>query len=316
MLKVRACLLRLSKGAMIRIVLSMILVVFSTSMTFAQNIRVSSMSYSFSVPDGDAMVQKKHYELLVAQLKKNFKNSVSFSNQSPFYIVPKINVLSNMTAGDMGDVKVMKLQVQFTLENPDLHVTFNTFSKTTNITADNVDAAIFKVIQEIKPNDKKINEFLQSGEQLIKDFYQENCAKILKSATVSIDRKEFSKAFSLLRYVPEELGCYKEVEKLITSIYQQHKNEYCSNQLLKAKLEESKEGYDKALAQLRFVDPGADCYKDVSTLLQQIGTKVNLETIRQFEMEKMIFEKKTEIEKMKILVTHTDEVTVHIDHKI
>ncbi|WP_316815432.1 hypothetical protein [Pedobacter nyackensis] len=295
-----------------RILLNIMLLVFSSSLTFAQNIKVSSIGYSFSIPDEDTPVQKKHYEFLVEQLKRNFRNRVSFSNQSPFYIVPKINILSNMTAGDMGDVKVMKVQVQFTVENPDLQVTFNTFNKTTITTAANVDAAILKAIQEIRPNDKKLNEFLQSGEQLIHNFYQENCPKILKSAKLNIDRKEFSKAFALLRYVPEELSCYNEVEGLITSIYQQHKNEYCSKQLLKAKLEESKEGYSQALACLRFVDPRADCYQEVSTLLQQIGTKVNMETIMQFEKEKNIFEQKSEIEKMKILVAHTDDITLHI----
>ncbi|MBB2151392.1 hypothetical protein [Pedobacter gandavensis] len=295
-----------------RTLLNILLLVFSSSLAFAQNIKVSAIGYSFSIPEGDALVEKKQYEFLVEQLKKNFKNRLSFSNQSPFYIVPKINILSNMTAGDMGDVKVMKVQVQLMVENPDLQVTFNTFSKTTIATATNAEAAILKAIQELKPNDKKLNEFLVSTEQLIHNFYQENCPKILKSAKLNIDRKEFSKAFALLRYVPEELGCYHEVEGLITSIYQQHKNEYCGKQLLKAKLEESKEGYDKALAYLRFVDPAANCYPEVSALLQQIGTKVNMETIRQFEKEKNIFDKKTEMEKMKILVANTDDISLHI----
>ncbi len=296
--------------------LNMMLLVFSGTTIFAQAIKVSSIGYSVSTPEGDGLVLKKHYESLVGQLKSNFRNRLSFSNQSPFTILPKINVLSNMTAGDMGEVKVMKIQVQLSIENPELQLTFNTFSKTTIATANDVDAAIAKVIQEIRPSDKKFNEFLASGEQLIQNFYQENCPKILKSAKVNIDRKEFSKAFALLRYVPEEMGCYKEVEKLITSIYQEQKNEYCSHQLLKAKLEESKEGYDKALTYLRFVDPAADCYQEVSALIQQIGTRVNQETIRQFEKEKDIFEKKSEIEKMKILISNTEEIAVHLHDKI
>ncbi|WP_316749660.1 hypothetical protein [Pedobacter gandavensis] len=290
-----------------RVLLNTMLLVFLSSLTFAQDIKVSSIAYSFTIPGGDQLVPRKHYELLVAQLEKNFRNRVSFSNQSPFYIVPKITILGNMSAGDMGDVKVMKLQIQFTIENPDLNATFNTFNKTTITTASNVDAAILKAIQEIKPNDKKLSDFLQSGEQYIHKFYQENCPKILKSAKVNLERKEFNKAYSLLRYVPEELDCYQEVEQLITSIYQQHKNEYGTKQLLKAKLEESKEGYIKALAYLRFVDPRADCYQDVYTLIQQISKKVNVETISQFEKEKNIFEKKTELDKMNVLIGDTTD---------
>ncbi len=297
---------------MIKVLLSLFLTISSVSAALGQQISVSSFAYNFSIPQDEGQIQSKHYVQLVERIKANFKNRVSFSNQSPFTIVPRIAIISDMNAGEVDNIKVMKLEIQFTLENPALEATFNSFSKTTVATGENIDVAIRKAIQELRPNDKKLQEFLASGEALIKNFYSDNCEKIIKSAKVNIDRKEYSKAYALLSYVPEELACYAEVENLITSIYAEQKNEYCGKQLLKAQLAEAKESYRDALQLLRYIDPSSACYQQVTLLLQQIGSKVNAETIREFEMEKLVFEKKSDLEKMKILVSHTDTIALHI----
>lgn len=297
---------------MIKVLLNFVLFISTLSVALGQQITVSSFAYSFTIPPDEGAIKQKHYKLLVERIQSNFKNRVSFSNQSPFSIVPKISIISEMNAGEIDNIKVMKLEIQFTLENPELQATFNTFTKTTIATGENINVAIGKAIQELRPNDKKLNEFLASGEQLIKNFYSDNCPKIIKSAKVNIDRKEYSKAYGLLTYVPEELGCYAEVENLITSIYAQQKNEYCGKQLLKAQLAEAKESYLDALQFLKYIDPSSACYAQVTVLLQQVGSKVNAETIREFEMEKLVFEKKSDLEKMKILVSHTDNIALHI----
>lgn len=287
------------------------LLLFSASVA-AQEIKINAIAYQVLVPKGNSGIQSKHYQTLADRIKLHLNNTVSFSNQSSFCIVPEIHLLSDMTAGEVQDTKVLKLEFVFSLQNPDLEVTFHTFSKKVIVTAENTDLAIQKAIREIRPNDKNLVAFLQNGEQLIKKFYNDNCTQIMQSAQVKIDRKEYNAAFSLLRYVPEQLACSKDIESTITGIYQHYKDEYCSKQLHIAQTKASKEEYDSALSILQYIDPRATCHNEVSILLQQIADKVTQETIRKFEMNKTIFEKNSEMEKMKILVQHVDEIALHL----
>lgn len=279
-----------------------------------QEISVTTMDYQVLIPQADDVIKEGHYMALAERIKQQFKNRVSFSNQSAFYIKPKVNILSEMTAGEVQDTKVLKLEIIFTLENPDLNVTFNTYSKKIIVNADSRELAIQKAILEIRPNDKNLIAFLERGEQLIKNFYTENCVKIIQSTKVKIDRKEYAAAFAMLCYVPEGLACSAEVRDIITAIYQHYKDEYCAKQLHDAQMLTAKESYNRALVSLQYIDPRASCHQEVTTLLRQIGEKVNQETMRKFEMDKSIFEKRSELEKMKLLISSVDEINLHVQN--
>jgi len=291
---------------------SFCLIFFFLITTHAQEIKVSQIDYKLMIPKGDHKITEFHYQNLADRLQSQFKNRVSFSNQSPFYIRPHIEILNEHTAGEVQDVKVLKLLIQLTIENPDLNASFHTFEKTVLVTADNSDLAIQKAIKELRPTDKGLINFLKNGELEIQKFYSENCNKIIQSAHVKIDRKEYNEAFSLLKYVPEGIKCTNEVEKLVTSIYGNYKNEYCNKQLHKAKLLAAQESFDLALSNLRFIDPETSCNNEVSKLINHIGNYINQGTIRSFELEKIKFNNQTEIEKIKLIINSEHQVNFHV----
>ncbi|RLZ08339.1 hypothetical protein [Faecalibacter macacae] len=278
----------------------------------AQEIKVSQIDYKILTPKGNHKITESHYQNLADRLQSQFKNRVSFSNQSPFLIRPQIEILNEHTAGEVQDIKVLKLSIQLIIENQELNASFHSFEKTLLVTADNSNLAIHKAIKELRPTDMGLINFLKDGELKIQKFYSENCNKIIHSAKVKIDRKEYTDAFNLLRYVPEGIECSKEIENLITSIYDSYKNEYCNKQLHSAKLLAANESYELALSQLRFIDPEISCNNDVTALINKIGDKVNQETIRNFELEKDRFSKQSELEKIKLIINSEHEVNFHI----
>lgn len=281
----------------------------------------SSVAFQLEMPesngtvDNDHRVETEHYTILVNKVKSAYKNNASFSNQSPFAVVPRIEVVNDRNAGEMQRVRVVTVEIYLTVQDRENGLSFGEFNKSFIATGDNTKLAISKAVNQLKSNDPRLKSFFSEANTNIIKFYKENCPKILKSAETNIKRKEFSRAFNMLKYIPEDLDCFREVENLITEIYRNNKEESCRKLLQKAQVEAAKENYGKALRFLIYVDPTTSCYQDVSSLIGEIGKKVNEDSLKEFEMEKLVFEKMTDLQKMEILVSEADILNVTVVDK-
>jgi hypothetical protein len=272
----------------------------------------NNISYDFLIVSNSKDVTKKNYETLVNKLKSIYQNRVSFSNQSPFTIVPYINIVERKSTGEMHQNFLFKIDMGLGARNIDNNIEFNSYQKRFLIVGTNQDLAVAKAIDQIKFNDPALKDFFEVANNNIIKFYKENCDKIISSAKTNIARKEFNKAFNSLKYVPEDIACYKEVETLITSIYNSNKDDNCRKLLQQAHILEARQQYSKALDLLKYIDPAATCYKDVADLLQQIGRKVDKQVYRDFEMNKLKFIKLSDLEKVKILAEYAELAGVEV----
>ncbi|NGY38420.1 hypothetical protein FQU23_012970 [Flavobacterium sp. XN-5] len=269
-------------------------------------------NYSFVQPVGNQVASERHYENLIAIVKETYSSKNIFSNQSPFVIVPRISIISEKVAGEVQIVKVVKLEIGLTAQGKDDNYVFNKFKKVFTITADDSRNAISKALESIR-HDPKIKTFIDQSNSSILSFYESNCSVILKTVKVNIDRQEYAKAFDYLRYVPERVSCFKEAEGIITKIYLDSKEENCRKFLQKAHNAEAQKDYNKALFYLQFVDTNVACYTDASVLVNKIGERVDEQVLRDFEMEKLVFSKLTDLKKMEIIAKEIDYLAVTVN---
>lgn len=248
----------------------------------------------------------EHYHFLEQRLKNSYPKKTIFSEQTPFSIVPNIMLLDAKTSGEMHMVKVVKVGVTLSVEDLDNHILFKQFETTLLATDNDLPKAISKAIKQFKSTDPKLKTFFQEAEKNVMDFYKNNCSKLIKSAQTKIDRKEFNKAYALLKYVPENTSCYNEASRLITQIYINSKDENCREMLNKARFEKAQRNYPEAIQYLSLIDPSANCYPEAIKLLGEIDDANVKTATEELKLKQLEFEKKTELEKLKILASKAD----------
>lgn len=276
----------------------------ANSISFGQSSSVVSYRYDVSnvITTGD--ITGEHYDLLEQKIKNSYPGKSVFSNQTPFSIVPNIKVLDAKNSGEMH--KVVKLGVSLSIEDLDNYIAFKQYETIVLATDSNLPKAISKAIKQIKSSDPKLKNFFLEAEKDIQSFYQSNCSKIIKSARVNIERKNFNKAFALLKYVPEDGVCFSEAERLLTRIYIDSKEENCREMLHKGRLEKAGGNYSEAVNHLSYIDPTADCHSEAVKLLKEIDELLTEKTLSELKMKQLEYEKKTELEKVKILANAAD----------
>lgn len=289
-------------------VLGLLFLLFSYNTLIGQT-KEYHANYDYEPPIGNHIVTDEQYEQLKDILQGIYSSKNLFSHQSPFLIVPSVKIINEKIAGEIQVVKVVKLEIGLTTQGINDDFVFHKFRHAFTITANNTTEAISKAIQQLQ-KEQKLKTFFSESNKNIVAFYQSNCATVLNTVRVNIERQEFLKAFNYLRYVPETVSCYQESEKLITKIYIDSKEENCRNLVQKAHAAEAQRDYSKALHYLQFVETNVTCYSSASALIEKIGERVDEQVIRDFEMEKLTFSKLTDLKKMEILAKEVDYLGV------
>jgi len=291
-----------------------ILILFLFFSVLVQGQESTAVNYRFSMPkvastDG---VNAEHYEQLEQKIKGSFSKKNIFAAQTPFPVVPYIEVVDAKNAGEVHMVKVVKIAVKLSIEDMDNQIQFNRFETTMLATDEDMPKAISKAIRQMKTSDPKFRAFFTEAEKNVMTFYTENCDKIVKTAQTHINRKKYDRAYAMLRYVPENMKCFNQVERLMTSIFNSSTEVNCREMLLKAKTEMAKKEYNQALQYVNLIDSKSSCYADVSKLLTEIGTLVNQKSIDNYRKKKLEYERKSELEKLKILGTQADYLKIPV----
>ncbi|EID72432.1 hypothetical protein [Imtechella halotolerans] len=294
-----------------QLILGLLLLLMCPLSSYAQ-VETYEANYMIIEPSGNQDATKKQFADLIEIVKENYSSRNLFSHQSPFVIVPSIKIISEKIAGEIQVVKVVKLEIGLTVQGKDDDYVFHKFKHIYTITAEDAQGAISKAIRSIA-KEPKLKTFFKESNKNIVDFYESNCATILSTVKVNIERQEYAKAFDYLRYVPETVSCYKESEKIITKIYLESKEENCKRLVQKAHAAEANREYKKALHYLQFVEPTVACYNSAAELTNKISGRLDEKVLRDFEMEKLTFSKLSDLKKMEIIAKEIDSVNVVIN---
>lgn len=269
--------------------------------------------YTSKGVDTDGEVTAEHYRMLERRIKSSYNSSVVFSTQTPFSILPSIQVLDIKNAGEMDMVKVVKVGVTLSVEDIDNNIHFDQYSIEVIGTEKDVSRAITKALNQIKTSNQKLKAFFTNAEESILNFYTKNCDRLLKSATTHIERKQYNKAYALLKYVPESVNCYNDASRLITSIYNRSINENCKEMLHKATIQKASKNYERALKFLNHVDPQAECYPEVENLMNDIGSLIEKNISVKLDTEKNEYVNKTANDKLETLFLLADFLKLYDD---
>ena len=264
----------------------------------------------------DGEITSEHYSMLERKIKNSYNSSVVFTTQTPFSIIPNIQVLEVKNAGEMDMVKVVKVGVTLAVEDIDNNIHFSQYNTDVIATEKDMSRAITKAINQIKTPNPKLKEFFNKAEESILSFYTKNCDRLLKSASTHIERKQYNKAYALLKYVPESVNCYKEAARLITSIYNRSMNENCKEMLHKAKIQKASKNYERALNFLNHVDSKSECYPEVEKLIIEIGSLIEKNISAKLDREKKEYENKPVNDKLETLLLLADFLQLYSDDKI
>ncbi len=260
------------------------------------------------VPKGDITVN--HYRLLENKIKGSYSSSNIFTTQTPFSIIPKIQLVDVKNAGEMNVVKVVKVGVTLSVEDIDNNIRFKQYNTEVLGTDKDLSLAITKALNQIKPSSPKLKKFFEEAEESILSFYTNNCSKLLSTAKTHIEREQFNRAYALLKYVPENVSCYKEAERLITSIYNTSINKNCNEMLHKAQIEKANQNYERALKHLHYVDPSSSCYPKVEKLIHGIESLIDKQSSEKHTEERQKYAEKSAREKMKVLSMLADYLQI------
>ena len=274
-----------------------------------------SISFRFKMPiiSSKEEVNKGHYQQLERKIRSRYNNTNIFSTQTPFSIVPNIQILDVKNAGEVQTVKVARVGIRLSIQDMDNQTQFNEFETSILVTENDIPGAITKAINQMKTSSPQFKLFFTQAEESILTFYKDNCSKIVRSAKTSIEKNEYNRAYAFLKYVPETVSCYNEVERLIISIYNQSKEENCREMLQKAHIEKAQQNYLKSLHYINLIDPSTACYADAAKMVDEVGVLINKEALENLKREKNKFEKLKELEKIKILASQADFLQVNYD---
>lgn len=288
-------------------------VVLFSSLTYGQSAN-TAINFSYKTPDVKTKngVNKAHYTLLGQNIKGSYKQRGKIeegnnflSTQTPFEIVPSITVVDVKNAGDIETAKVVKVVLRLSIKDAASEMLFNQYKKTVIATDKNLQKAIAKALNEIKTSDPKLKSLFTEAEANILTHYKKNCAKILKSANTHVERKEYNKAYGLLKYVPENMSCFADVERLITKIYVENIENNCKKMMLQARIAEAEEDYAMTLYHLGFIDPSSSCYNEALKLIKDVKAQKDKDDLKAFiitfDEGTLRFSKMSDLEKIRIL---------------
>lgn len=278
----------------------LILCCFNLLTSQAQNKKVP-IAFSFAVPDTDAHIDVDIYREFVKKARSMNTVKAGIYNQIPIVIQPKIVIVKDMLAGEIEEVRVVKLQFELQAQNSDGSIVFHRYKEAVIATESTSEKAILKAIHQIKDDNARLIGFFNETSIKVFDFYQDACADLVTQSTTMIERNQYDKAWNALKHIPPSVSCFKEVDKMITSIYLKRKDEHCRKILEMAYKEEEKKDDKMALHYLKFIDPKSDCEKEVLALTAKINKRIEASQQEHFQAQRTNFQQLTETEKVQQL---------------
>jgi hypothetical protein len=196
-----------------------------------------------------------------------------------FIITPNINVLSKNITPTAPVMTALVLDVTLYIGDGFSGAKYQSVSLQVKGVGINEAKAYLAALKQIKPNDKIIQDFVNSGKRKIIEYYNDNCDFIIKEAQTYASQNNFEAAIQTLTSVPPVCKeCYNKCNDAVAPIYQKSIDREC-----KLLLTEAKNAWNSGLdidaanlasTYLNQIDPYSNCYKEANDLTNKIGQRV------------------------------------------
>ena len=199
------------------------------------------------------------------------KNGLGSSDNQRFIITAGVRELGRETTATAPVMYVCELEVNFFIGDGIDGTLFASTSLTVKGVDDSEEKAYMSALKKIKVTDPVFKSFIANGKARIVDYFDTNCAFIMKDAMAKADRNEYDASLALLLSVPAVCeNCYNQALDASVEVYKRKMNNECQINIAQAKAEIAADNWDHALDYLRFYTPDMDCYPEVSQLVTNI----------------------------------------------
>ncbi|MDY0279068.1 MAG: hypothetical protein RBR35_00740 [Salinivirgaceae bacterium] len=200
------------------------------------------------------------------------KNGLSGSATNPrFVITANIDVLTKEITPTTPAKTALTLSVTFYIADVVAQTVFASTSIDVKGVGDNETKAYMSAVGRIAPLNPSIRAMIEQGKEKIVEYYNSQCDFILKDAQAKADMRAYEHALYILTSVPSICKeCYDKAMTMVPTIYQQHLDLKCMEDVTKAKAFWGQKDYDNALKHLAEILPDSKCYEEASALYKKI----------------------------------------------
>lgn len=234
-------------------------------------------------------------------------------DNSRFAVIPRIVEADKRLSSGATPMIVMDADVTFYIGDVETGNVFCSFTKSVKGIGETETRAYVSAISNIKPKDRELQSFMQTGKQKIIDYYNQKIDQIISRARQFESQADYDSALAALLEVPEEaVEAYAKASPLIASIYQKkidYEGEILYNQAYH--LWNSTLDYDGAVEAagiLAMISPYSKAAPKAKTLSDNIGKRVR--EVDQREWNYIVQEQKNEADLNKALISACRDIGV------
>lgn len=213
---------------------------------------------------------------------------------SRFIITPNITVMSKDVIGSAPTKVALNLEMTLYIGDGIAGNLFASESFSLKSVGNNETKAYMQAIKQLKPSNKKLQDFINNGKAKIIDYYNTNCKQLLAESKVMENQNKYEDALSILVSVPISSDCFNDVKNKIESLYQKVIDNDCKIKLSEAQAiwtaNQDINAANDAGSLLASIDPQAACFKDVQKLFSKIEARVNDLQDRDWKLKLQDFE--------------------------
>lgn len=285
-----------------RILLIGLFPILAMSQNTQQN-DVGKISLSLVMPDRLERIdltQLSKLETKINTITSNYGIGAKGYNNN-FIIYPKFAVYDvTVVETGMQNITVATIDFSLFIAQTDNNLIFSSITKTIKGSGKDEYSALNNAIQLIPSKDKDFEAFISTGKTKINKYYDENCDRILSSATALSNSGQYEEAIGKLMQVPEEVQCFEKIKQKTIEVYKLYSNKICKTQLSEGNASIANQDYEKALDILSQIDPSSACYNESQSRIKAVENKVSEEKRKELEIEMMKYQNQVELEKKRI----------------
>lgn len=150
----------------------------------------------------------------------------------------------------------------------------------------NENKAFISAINQVKPQNAELVEFLEQVKREIVDYYAVRCSQIIKDAQKLASANNFDEAIYLLMQVPDICDCAKECQNLMIEYTIKRNNAIAAQLFNEAKARwaasPTSEGASDVADVIARIPAGTSIQKNVDALIKSINTKLREDEKREW----------------------------------
>lgn len=285
-----------------KFLLSLILITLALS-SYSQDQETASLSIRVQQPERDyltapscRLLQTKMTQIL------NQNGIVNDIPSNRFVMTAKANVLNkDVIAGSPSRISE-QIEMTFIIGDVLDNIKYGSYVLTLTGVGLNEQQAIQMAIKSVKNNDAGMLAFIEKSKARIVQYYRDNETKILNQADVMVQNGNYNEAIYMLSMVPDaSADCYRHCQDKMRQLMVEKINYDGETLLSHAKAAWAKnpnaQGAKEVYPIISSIDSRASCYKEVSSFLKQVTSKLVADEKREWEFKVKQYEDEKEKER-------------------